>query len=719
MGGENIGAWDEVRAISPWNVQSSKPWDVLQADSVLQFYSWRDQVFTAWGKGNLPFWNHYELSGTPLLANSQSGAFYPPHILAGVLQLPTAPAMALLAWAHLFWAGLGTYFLCRRLGGGQLPAFLGGAGFALSPFMIGWVGLPSVVETVAWIPWALLGVYRLPARSGLPILAGSIAMLVLAGHLQFAAYGLIAATIALVVRAVQERATWKPMLGSGLLGLFAGILIAGPQLLPVLSYGQHSHRRNTPTAEGLTAYNAGALPVWELLSLPDSRLLGSPTTELEIKGSTVNGFWPALIQRGGNFAESTVAVGPVILLLVIAGIRRKTLAASLGIGVAGLVGLLLAIGSPLGALLYFGAPGWSATGSPGRAGVLLVLAICVVAGCMNTEEEPISGKVGRDRLLIYAGLIVLCVGILFRLPLTPWLPTLSADDVQGAVPHSASAAATIGLAAIVGLLGVVAFRAPKIRPFVAVAMAALIAVFPGASLVRSSSTRLPAIATTAGRVAVVNGPWDLLQTPKALLPPNTAALMGLHEVGGYDSIVDKRTRDALADIDGEDPAPPANGNMMFVKKHFDPAKLADAGVSEVWSAEPLAQLGAAPAAVNGIYKYTLPGPGRGSMSNGPATLMRETAEWLEYEATGPGVLTVRDNLREGWSVRIGDALADFTQDPWPRVILPRGRHTILFQCWPPGLTIGFQALAAGLAIIAIYVFTSRRSPSGLKMPIVQ
>lgn len=723
FGGENIGAWDEVRAASPWNVQSSNPWDVLQADSVLEFYSWRDQVFTAWGKGHLPLWNSYELNGTPLLANSQSGALYPPHILAGLLKLPTAPAMALLAWAHLFWAGLGTYILCRRLGGSQIPALLGGAGFALSPFMIGWVGLPSVVETVAWIPWALLGVYRLRTRSGLPILAGSIAMLLLAGHLQFAAYGVIAVTIALVVQAVQERATWKPILGYGLLGLLAGVLIAGPQLFPVLSYGQHSHRRNAPSAEGLAAYNAGALPVWELLSLPDSRLLGSPTTTLDIKGTTVNGFWPSLIQRGGNFAESTVAVGPVILLLLIAGIRRKTLAASLGVGVAGLVGVLLAIGSPLGTLLYFGAPGWSATGSPGRAGVLLVLALCVAAGCLNTEEESIPSKAGRDRLLIYAGVVVLCVGILFRLPLTPWLPGLNAEDVQGAIPHSAIAAATIGLAVAVGLLGVAAFKMPKIRPLAAVALAALIAVFPGASLVRSSPTRLPAIATTEGRVGVVNGAWDLLRTPGALLPPNTAALMGLHEVGGYDSIIDKRTRDALADIDGEDPAPPANGNMMFLKKHFNPAKLADAGVSEVWSAEPLPQLGAAPVPVGGIYKYPLQGPGRGSMSNGHAAVSifpsRETAEWIEYEATGPGTLTVRDHLREGWSVRVDDTLTDFTQDPWPRVILPRGRHTIRFQCWPPGLTTGFQALVAGLAIIAIYVFTSRRFHPGLKMPIVQ
>ncbi|MHB8635995.1 MAG: hypothetical protein ACYC96_05930 [Fimbriimonadaceae bacterium] len=718
-GGEKIGAWDEIGQLSPWHAQNSTPWDVLQADSVLEFYGWRDQVFSAWGKGHLPLWNHYELNGTPLLANSQSGAMYPPHILVGLLRIPTAKAMALLVWAHLFLAAIGVYALCRKLGGGQAPAFLGAAGFALSPFMLGWVGLPSVTETVAWIPWALLGVYCLPSKPGLPILAAAVAMSLLAGHLQFAAYGLIAVACALIVRAVQVRPSRKAILGLGFLGVVAGILISGPQLIPVLSYGRHSHRQNTPTADGFAAYNAGALPAWELLSMPDSRLLGLPTDELDVKGATVNAFWPALIQRGGNFAESAVAVGPVILMLVIVGIRRSTLAASLGVAVAGVVGLLLAVGSPLGALLYFGVPGWSATGSPGRAGVLLTLALCVIAGCVNLEAEAIPTKVGRDRLLTYGAFVAVCVATVFRLPLTPWLPTLTGDDIRATIPHSSMAAATLGLALAVAVIGVIAFRIPKTRPVAAIVLACVIAMIPGSSLVRSSAAKLPNVTTTAQRIAIVNGPWDLVQAPNAILPPNTAELMGIHEAGGYDSIIDKRTRDSLADIDGEDPAPAANGNMMFVKKHFDPAKLADAGVTEVWSGNPLPQLGKAPVPTDGIYKYPLPGPGRGSMSNGPATLMRETAEWLEFEATGPGVLTVRDHLREGWSVRIDDVLTNFTRDPWPRVVLPPGRHTVRFQCWPPGLTTGFQALALGLAIIAIYMFTFQRSPFGPKNPVVQ
>src|SRR5580704_4587150 len=64
--GEAIGPFDQIRQMAPWNgPKPTQPWDVLQADGVLQFYVWRDLVFDAYGKGQLPFWNSYQLAGTP------------------------------------------------------------------------------------------------------------------------------------------------------------------------------------------------------------------------------------------------------------------------------------------------------------------------------------------------------------------------------------------------------------------------------------------------------------------------------------------------------------------------------------------------------------------------------------------------------------------------------------------------------------------------------
>ena len=45
LSGEAIGPFDQIRQMAPWNgAKPSQPWDVLQADGVLQFFVWRDLV---------------------------------------------------------------------------------------------------------------------------------------------------------------------------------------------------------------------------------------------------------------------------------------------------------------------------------------------------------------------------------------------------------------------------------------------------------------------------------------------------------------------------------------------------------------------------------------------------------------------------------------------------------------------------------------------------
>ena len=71
------------------------------------------------------------------------------------------------------------------------------------------------------------------------------------------------------------------------------------------------------------------------------------------------------------------------------------------------------------------------------------------------------------------------------------------------------------------------------------------------------------------RYAFVNTNWDLLRTPKALMPPNTATAQRMLDVAGYDSLIDRQSVEMLRQIDGKDPAPPSNGNIMHVQPKFD------------------------------------------------------------------------------------------------------------------------------------------------------
>jgi hypothetical protein len=710
--GETIGAWDEVGQMAPWHHTSNAPWDVLQADSVLEFYGWRDQVFKAWGSNHIPLWNHNELGGSPLLANSQSGGFYPPHILVGLAHIPTGPALTLLAWLHLVLAGLGVFLLCRRLGATKAGALIGGAAFALSPFMVSWIALPSVVETVTWIPWGLFGVLLLPGRRGILALAISGTMMITAGHLQFATYGFIAWFIAVLVRVLtQSPERGKVALTAALSMLMVGMLSA-PHLLPVLAHGKYSHRQVAPTADGYAGYAAGALPWWEALSFPDADALGLPTQAIEVQGGKLVSFWPAFVARGSNFAESAIGVGWVVTVLLVFGLTWRKIRLAKEIALIGLVGLLLAFGTPLLMVLYYGVPGWAATGSPGRAGVLVVLAVCVLAGLAGSNEffsEP------RSRRFLVFLVPVLAIILLLAIPFG------SSDSGDVSTLVSAAKANNFPLL-IAGLLaGCVAVGLRRRLPWTYPALPVIvIAALPGLFLVRSGMPKLDHVlkASEQDRVAIVNSKWDLLTAADALYPPNTAALNGIHELGGYDSIVDVRTRDELAAIDGKDPAPAANGNMMFVKPTFNPDLLAEAGATEVWSLTPLAQLSTEPTIDHGVYRYKLPGRGRAFMDNGPATIMREGPDFIEVEAHGPGQLWLKDRLHEGWRAFVDEVPTPMNVDPWPHLPVGAGRYTVRFEYWPDGLGQGLIIFVIGLiGVCALLIVPIRKMTATAQEPV--
>ena len=393
--------------MAPWNqAKPSSAWDVLQADGVLQFYGWRDLVFDAWRKGDLPFWNPYQLCGTPLLANSQSAGFYPLHILMGLLGVPTALAITLLAWFHLAWACIGTRWLAKLLGANELGAMIAGASFGLSAFMVSWTSLASVVTTCSWIPWVLCFAVLLTVTKSerdawvqrFLGLVGCITMMLLGGHLQFAAYGLIALFVFGLARAIQQRSSWRAYALCSI-AVATGFLLAAPQVIPTLAFSQLSSRKIDPTPEGAAAYVSGALQISELTGFVVPSFTGLPGQATE---SGTPSYWPALVKRGAAFAEGALSVGPLVFGPLFLLDRRK-FALNWPILLTVLIGLLLALG-PLSYLMYLTAPGWSSTGSPGRACFIAVLALCVLAGCLLPNSmEPKDAK--KFALAVLAGTI--------------------------------------------------------------------------------------------------------------------------------------------------------------------------------------------------------------------------------------------------------------------------------------------------------------------------
>jgi hypothetical protein len=757
--GEAIGPFDQIRQMAPWNGSApDRPFDVLQADAVLQFYPWRDMVFEAWGRGELPLWNPYQLAGTPLLANSQSGGFYPPHILVGLLHVPTQWAITLLAWFHLALAGLGVMALARRLGATPAGGAIGGTLFSGSAFMLAWTALPSVISTVAWIPWVLAGVYGLfeglkdreseedsppeaPQRRTASTLFRSAAltalstgMMLLAGHLQYAAYGFFAAILVLVLLygfSLFDKSD-KPQgssnsFGLGVLALAIGGGLAAPQLLPVLEYSQFSHRRNVPTEEGYQAYVAGAIAPFELVGLIYPTAVGLPF-EFAPDAKPLSRYWPALVKQGANFAEGAIGIGPLALFgLLMFPWRRAPKRLWVPLVALGVLAFLLALGTALNKPFYFLIPGWSSTGSPGRIGVLFLIGVATFAALGITLKRE-SDNPRREFAASAVLLLLTIAGALVQFQLSRTLSPRFEGMDPSILTSSVRDGGFLGAMSIFVMGAYCLFAYAKVRsksiaegnqsPLGGLALGALTMVAfmplylkliptsqPIANDTSASQDSLSGSNTIpTGRSAFINGPWELVVAAPATMPPNTASILRIPDLAGYDSLLHKDTHLFLGDVNGQDPAPPANGNIQYIKPTADPLKLAEAGVAFVYSRSLLPwDQTKSEQLRNGLFRYRLDGL-RASVQGANAT--RSAVEVTDgysrqtLSASGPGTLVVKDRLMPGWTAFVDGKPAPWTsKNPWKspdgrtiqlwrEIELPDGDHEVEFRYEPPGLRAG-------------------------------
>ena len=413
--------------VAPWSstIKSDAipPWNPLRWDGIAQFYPWRHFAHDTIRAGTLPLWNPYQFCGTPFVANSQSAVFYPGNVLFYLL--PTDRAFGASALLHLTLCGWFTYLLLRRLGCHEMSALLGGIVYTFSAWQVNWLQLPTFLATSCWFPLLLDQIYALSKSKHknyvkrLILIAACSGALLLAGHLQIAFYGLLTATLwavcLLIVRAQHYGIAYGlRFLALCLAGLFLGILLALPQILPALELSGLSHRQGKPSQAGYKLYVEYALPAGNLAMLTVPEFFGTDTDP----GNPYYGFY--VKQTPGsqafairhNAAETAVYVGIVPLLLASLAItvqftRRRSIVEEplnkiekvnvkekvkgsskdnpqlnlrvLFFSGLALMALLLALGTPLNTLFYFLIPGFAQSGSPARCLVLWALALAALS----------------------------------------------------------------------------------------------------------------------------------------------------------------------------------------------------------------------------------------------------------------------------------------------------------------------------------------------------
>jgi len=180
----------------------------LITDPVRQQYPWKQLVILTEKKLQLPLWNPYNFSGTPLLANFQSAAFYPLNILFFIL--PFDISWSLLIFLEPLLAGIFLYLYLSNLKLSKSASILGAITFSFSGFFVAWLEWGNILHTALWLPLILLSIDKIIASiKNKKLLLWSCIYIfsfcssLLAGHLQPLFYLTIMALAYFVVRWLQ------------------------------------------------------------------------------------------------------------------------------------------------------------------------------------------------------------------------------------------------------------------------------------------------------------------------------------------------------------------------------------------------------------------------------------------------------------------------------------------------------------------------------------
>ena len=186
-----------------WNgFTSGVPYkNYLITDPVRQQYVWRELVIDQMKRGILPLWNPYSFSGYPLLANFQTGAFYPLNLLYLVFSFPTAWSMEVIF--QLIGSLIFLYIYLRFMEVSKVGSVISAISYSFSGFAISWMEWNTILHVALWMPLIFLSfehlIHKITYKWTLVLIFSGIAQ-IFAGHLQILFYSSLISLIYLIAR---------------------------------------------------------------------------------------------------------------------------------------------------------------------------------------------------------------------------------------------------------------------------------------------------------------------------------------------------------------------------------------------------------------------------------------------------------------------------------------------------------------------------------------
>ncbi len=462
-------------------------------------------IVREWIAGRLPEWNPFLYGGVPLLAEPGSGVFYPPNLLFH--WMPPERAATAFVLVHMPLAAAGAYALARVLGLGRTSAAFAALGFSASGFLLSMHGGHYYFASTAWLPATVAALVRFvdrPSAGSLALAALSVALMVLNGELQSAAFaGGLAVLMAFATRRLAGAALATA-------AFFLGTLLSGIQLVPSLLFS-----RTTVRASGLLLEQAS---LWSLhpirwLEFIIPMPFGMPFPD--------NGFWGGALLDGTHPLPWAVSLylGAPLAILAASAVGRGLPARMKALALVAPLSLVIAAGKhlPVFALWYRWVPLADRFRYPAKFAALATLAIVLLAG-WGLERLDAAPRRALRAALALAAVLWTGLGVVsssypqLQGPIARGLakaeanstPDLAFDSLVGSVRTSALASSVVVLALLLGR------RRPRARAPLVFVVAALDLLSAG---FRSLSW---------GSAAFMEFMPEYVHRAQALTPPGTA-----------------------------------------------------------------------------------------------------------------------------------------------------------------------------------------------------
>ncbi len=556
----------------------------LITDPIRQQYPWKSLVMQGITHGQLPLWNPYNGLGTPLLANFQSGVFYPINIV--FLFLPFINAWDVYMLLQPLLGILFMYLFLRSIKVSELGSILGGVVFAFCGFSVSWMSWGNISHTLVWLPLILYAKEKLlekwSIQFGILFLFAELSAL-FAGHLQVWFYMLLVTNSYLFLRIFmkifeeKKKVTFSAYIRTYMPFLIAGVgmlLVGLTQLIPTLQFIQVSGRG---VDQAFTGQEGWFIPWQHLVQFIAPDYFGNPAT------GNYWGVW--------NYGEFIGYIGIVPLLLVVSSLivllpRRDWRVWFFALII--FIAFLFALPTPLAKIPFTMHLPLLSSSQPTRLLSLIDMSLAVLAG------------IGLDSLFVASKKEKITIGSLFVLLIVvAWASVFSLTKFHIGMEDISIAKRNLILPTILGFIALVTMLVTEIskKKFFVFALGILIIGITSFDLLRFSWKFIP---FTDQRFVYPSSPvitylqqnvgmYRVLAVDDRILPPNANDMYHVQFLTLYDPLYALRFGQFVAMMERRKPdiQTPFGFNRIITPKNYTSPFIDLLGVKYILSLDPI------------------------------------------------------------------------------------------------------------------------------------